>query len=163
MCHKAKTTAYERYPCGWSETWSWWPLHRRCRRTWWGVACPAGSWSGHASALQAEGGSGWQLVTWLTGIPSWFKCTYCANGQVTTFKMRHDFVILCILQKEDDSIFVCYFHIIHLYKQTMNQTKYLAPLLLPLNNQEKSIYEPKSIGHFSPLMLSLAVCQLNTS
>ena len=34
--------------------------------------------------LQAEGGTGWHRVTWLTGIPSWFKCTYCANGQVTT-------------------------------------------------------------------------------
>ena len=49
-----------------------------------------------------------------------------------------------------------FFHIIHLYKQTMNQTKYLAPLLLTFNNQEKSIYVPKSIGHFSPIMLQLA-------
>ena len=73
------------------------------------------------------------------------------------------FVILCILKKEDNLTFVCYFHIIHLYKQTMNQTKYLVPLLLTFNNQEKSIYVPKSIGHFSPLMLPLAVCQLRTS
>ena len=31
------------------------------------------------------------------------------------------------------------FHIIHIYKQTMNQTKYLVPLLSTFNNQEKSI------------------------
>ena len=62
-----------------------------------------------------------------------------------------------------DLTFVCYFHIINLYKQTMNKTKYLVPLLLTFNNQGKSIYVHKSIGHFSPLMLLLAVCQLNTS
>ena len=73
------------------------------------------------------------------------------------------FVILRILKKKDDLTFVCYFHIIHLYKQTINQTKYLVPLFLIFNNQEKSIYVPKSIGHFSPLMLPLAVYQLNTS
>ena len=67
-----------------------------------------------------------------------------------------------MIKKEDDLTFVCYFYIIHLYKQTINQTKYLVPLLLTFNNQEKSIYVPKRIGHFSPLMLSLAVCQLNT-
>ena len=39
----------------------------------------------------------------------------------------------------------------------MNQTKYLVPLLLTFNNQEKSIYVPKSIGNFIPLMLPLAV------
>ena len=54
-------------------------------------------------------------------------------------------------------------HIIHLYKLTKNETKYLVPLLLTSNNQKKSNYVPKSIGHFSPLMLPLDVCQLNTS
>ena len=34
----------------------------------------------------------------------------------------------------------------------MNQTKYLVPFLLTFNNQEKSVYVPKSICHFSPLM-----------
>ena len=85
-----------------------------------------------------------------------------SNGQVTTFKKCDDFVFLPIQKKEDDLTIVCYFHIIHLYKLTMNQTKYLILLLLTSNNQEKSIYVPKSIGHFSPLMLPLAVCQLNT-
>ena len=92
-------------------------------------------------------------MTWLTGIPSWCKYTYCVNGQVTTFKMRHDFVLLSILKKEDNLTFVCDFLIIHLYKQTMNQTKYFVPLLLTFNNKEKSIYVPKSIDHFSILML----------
>ena len=68
-----------------------------------------------------------------------------------------------MLWKEDNITMVSYFHIIHLYKQTMNQTKYFVPLLLTFNNQEKSIYVPKIIGHFSPFMLPLAVCQLNTS
>ena len=77
--------------------------------------------------------------------------------------MGHDIVILCILKKEDDLFFVCYFHIIYLYKQTITLTKYLVPLLITYNNQEKYIYVPKSIGYFSPLMLPLAVCQLGTS
>ena len=115
------------------------------------------------SLLQTEGGTWWHRVTRPTGIPSWFKCTYCANSQKTTFKKCHDFVFLHILKKEHNLTFVCYFHIIHLYKLTMNQTKYLVPLLLTSNNQEKSIYVPQSIGHFSPLMLPLEVCQLNTS
>ena len=76
--------------------------------------------------------------------------TYCANSQVTTFKKCHGFVFQRILKKEDDLTFVCYFHIIHLYKLTMNQTKYLVPLLLTSNKQEKSIYVPKSIYPFSP-------------
>ena len=113
--------------------------------------------------IQAEGGRAVQRVTWLTGILSWFKCTYCANGQMTTSKMWHDFVILRILKKEDNPTFVCYFHIIHPNKQTKNQTKYLVPLLLTFKKQEKSIYVPKSIGHFSHFMLPLAECQLNTS
>ena len=102
---------------------------------------------------------GWQWVA-VGDMTNWFKCTYCVNGQVATFKMCHDFVILRILKKEDNRAFVCYFHIIHLYKQTMNRPKYLVPTF---NNQEESIYIPKSIGHFSPLMLPLAVCQLRTS
>ena len=73
--------------------------------------------------------------------------------QMTTFKMCHDFVILFILKKKDDLTFACYFPIVYLYKQTMNQTKYLVTLLLTFNNQQKSIYVPKRIGHFSPLML----------
>ena len=77
--------------------------------------------------------------------------------------MWHDFVIIRILKKEDNLIFACYFHIIDQYKKSMNQTKYLVPLLLTFANQEKSIYVPKSIAHFSPLMLPLAVYQLNTS
>ena len=32
-------------------------------------------------------------------------------------------------------------------------------LLLTFNNQEKSLYVPKSMDNFSPLMLPLAVCQ----
>ena len=67
------------------------------------------------------------------------------------------------MPKEDDLSFDCCFPIIHLCIQTMNQTKYLVPLLLTLSNQEKSIYVPKSISHFSPLNLPLAVCQLNNS
>ena len=51
----------------------------------------------------------------------------------------------------------------HLYKLTMNQTKYLVPLLLTSNNQEKSINIPKIISHLSLLMLPLEVCKLNTS
>ena len=92
-----------------------------------------------------------------------------AQGEITNW---HTFMVqihlLC--QQSDDYIqerpwfcismyTVCYFHIIYLYKLTMNQTKYLVPLLLTFNKQEKSIYVPKSIGHFSPLMLPLAVCQ----
>ena len=65
--------------------------------------------------------------------------------------MWHDFVILHRLKKEDNLTFVCYFHVIHIYKQTMNQTKYLVPLLLTFNKQEKTIYVPKSIGHLAPL------------
>ena len=83
--------------------------------------------------------------------------TYC-KGSSTTYGRPQ----LAGLQ-EDDLIFVCYFHIIHLYKLTMNQTKYLVPLLWTSNNPKKSIYVPKSIGHFSPLMVPLAVCPLNTS
>ena len=66
---------------------------------------------------------------------------------MTTFKKCNDFVFLRILKKEDDLTFVCDFHIIHLYKQKMNQNKYLVPLLLTFNNQEKCIYVPKRIGH----------------
>ena len=51
--------------------------------------------------------------------------------------MWYDFVILRILKKEDKLTSACYFHIIHLYKQKINQTKYLMPLLLTFNNQEK--------------------------
>ena len=74
--------------------------------------------------LQAEGGRGWQWVTWLGGIPSWFKCTSCANGQVTTFNMWQDFIILCMLKKEDNLTLVCYFHFIHLW-------------VIPCQNKEK--------------------------
>ena len=37
--------------------------------------------------LQVEGCRGWQRVTLLTGIPSWFKCTCCANGQVSKIQV----------------------------------------------------------------------------
>ena len=77
------------------------------------------------------------MTNWHT---SWFKCTYRANGQMTTFKMWYDFVILCILKTEDYLTFDCYFHIFHLYKQTMNKTKYFVPLLLTFTNQKKSLF-----------------------
>ena len=108
---------------------------------------------------------GWQRVTWLTGIPLWIKCTCCANSQVTKIQGVPWFCNSTYIQKgRRPNLCVFFlFHIIHLCKQTINQTKYLVLLLLTFNKQEKSIYVAKSIGHFSPLMLPLAVSQLNTS
>ena len=50
------------------------------------------------------------------------------------------FCISMYTQKKDTLTFVCYFHIIHLYKLTMNQTKYLVPLLLTFINEERSFF-----------------------
>ena len=58
---------------------------------------------------------------------------------------------------------VYYFHIMHLCKQIMNQTKQLLQLLLTCYSLDKYYYVAKSIGHLSPFMPPLAVCQLKTS
>ena len=99
----------------------------------------------------AEGGSGWH-----------YKLAYShgSNAPVVPMfrwlksRLCHDFVILC------RPLFVIF---TLTDRQTINQTKYLVLDFLTFNNQEKSIYVPKSIGHFSPLMLPIAVSQLNTS
>ena len=114
--------------------------------------------------FQAEGGSGWQWVTWLNGIPSLFKCTYCVNSKVTAFKMWRDSVILRIIKKEEDRNFVCYFHIIHIFKQAMNQIKCLVQFLLTFLTTRKSQFMYlKALAISAPFMLPLAVCQLNTA
>ena len=72
----------------------------------------------------------------------------------------HDFVILCIHKKEDNLTSVSYSHIIHLYKQIMNQTQLLLPLLLTFYSQEMVNKVAKSIDHFSPHMMLLVVYHL---
>ena len=82
----------------------------------------------------AEGGRGW--YDWLA-YPHGSNAPIVPTVRSLKSRLCHDFVLLCILKKEDDHTSVCYFHIIHLYKQTINQTKTLVSLLITFNNQEK--------------------------
>ena len=56
-----------------------------------------------------------------------------------------------IHKKEDKLIFVCYFHILQLYKQIMNQTKQLLPLLLTLYIRRSLIMQLEAYAISAPL------------